>query len=39
VQPFHRFIFPGMIRAVARRSEALPGDNGEDPASRDTRPT
>ncbi len=38
VQPFHRFIFPGMIRAVARRSEALSGDNGEDPASRDARP-
>jgi hypothetical protein len=38
VHPFHRFIFPGMIRAVARRSEELVRGQGEVLGARDRRP-
>ena len=39
VHPFHRFIFPGMIRAVARRAEELLRGQGEKLSAGDRRPT
>lgn len=38
VHRFHRFIFPGMIRAVARRSEEFVRGQGDEFGARDRRP-